>query len=136
LTIEQIVVDCARPAALARFWCEVLPDYEIAPYDDEEIERLRSIGIDDIEDDTGVILILKKAAGVRHAGLEVCFQQVPEGKTAKNRVHLDVKLRDRRHLERLVANGASVVGTYDNGDRVVLADPEGNEFCALLPTVR
>ena len=46
--IHDVVFDCHRPAPLARFWAAVLDGYDIAPYDDAEIERLRSIGIDDI----------------------------------------------------------------------------------------
>jgi hypothetical protein len=41
-TIGDIVVDCARPASLARFWAAALDDYAVAPYDEAEIERLRA----------------------------------------------------------------------------------------------
>lgn len=124
--LDSIVFDCARPAPLARFWCEVL-DYEIAPYDDAEIERLRAMGVDDIEDDPGV-LVLPRTTGPR-----LYFQKVWEGKTAKNRVHLDVKLRDRAHLDRLLELGATVVREWDAQDGYWLADPEGNDFCVIVP---
>ena len=42
--LADIVFDCAHPAALARFWAASLDGYAVAPYDDEELERLRSIG--------------------------------------------------------------------------------------------
>jgi hypothetical protein len=42
--LEQLIVDCEHPAALARFWAEVLDDFAIRPYDDAEIERLAVLG--------------------------------------------------------------------------------------------
>ena len=54
--LADIVIDCAHPALLARFWAEVLDGYAVAPYDDEELERLRSIGIEDPEDDPCVLV--------------------------------------------------------------------------------
>jgi hypothetical protein len=127
LTIDSIVFDCGHPASLARFWCEVLPDYEIAPYDDAEIERLRSMGIEDVEDDPGV-LVLPTGEGPR-----IFFQKVPEGRSVKNRVHLDVKVRDRAHVDRLLELGATIVRPWDDGVGIWLADPEGNDFCVYLP---
>lgn len=79
-------------------------------------------------------------------GPRVFFQRVPEGKTAKNRVHLDVNVSQRglalderaerreivaRHVERLKGLGATYVREVDepNGYCVVLQDPEGNELC-------
>ncbi len=77
------------------------------------------------------------------AGPRIYFQKVPEGKTAKNRVHLDVRVagrevhgEERRRLvgeqvERLVQAGASVAWQVDDvrGSAIVMRDPEGNEFC-------
>ena len=126
MKIDCITFDCAKPAPLARFWCEVL-DYEVAPYDDAEIERLTAMGIDDVEDDPSV-LILPKDDGPR-----IFFQQVPENKIAKNRVHLDVRLIET-DVERLVSLGAKVLSQPSTEQRwYVLSDPEGNEFCAILP---
>ena len=67
-------------------------------------------------------------------GPALLFLGVPEGKTVKNRVHLDVQPSDSREaeLERLLALGASLVGDHRRADGagwVILADPEGNEFC-------
>ncbi|MEU3771880.1 VOC family protein [Streptomyces sp. NPDC032472] len=68
-------------------------------------------------------------------GPSLLFVQVPEGKTAKNRVHLDLKPAGRNRdeeVERLVALGARLVADRTRPDGtgwVVLADPEGNEFC-------
>jgi hypothetical protein len=53
--LRDIVIDCSHPAPLARFWAEALDEYAVAPYDDAEIERLRSQGIDDVEDDPSVL---------------------------------------------------------------------------------
>ena len=67
-------------------------------------------------------------------GPRLFFQRVPEGKAAKNRVHLDVNVgKDRidAEVERLVAEGATRAGEKaEMGERwVVMRDPEGNEFC-------
>lgn len=124
--IDSIVFDCSHPASLARFWCEVL-DYEIAPYDDAEIAKLKAQGIDDVEDDPSVLAL------PRTSGPRLFFQKVPEGKGAKNRMHLDVRLRDRAHLDRLIELGATVVSLWDNDKGVWLTDPQGNDFCAYIP---
>jgi Glyoxalase-like domain len=65
---------------------------------------------------------------------QLFFQRVPEGKTSKNRVHLDVHVDEdgkTAEAERLIALGAQVVGeNADRGPRtIVMQDPEGNEFC-------
>jgi SAM-dependent methyltransferase len=124
--IHDIVVDCAHPASLARFWAEVLDDYAVAPYDEAELARLRSKGINDPEDDPTVLV--ESLPGIRP---RLFFQRVPEGKVVKNRVHLDLSCADLDHeVERLVALGASVQARYDGW--ITLADPAGNEFCLQL----
>ena len=126
--IQDVVFDCRRPAPLARFWAAVLDGYDVAPYDDAEIERLRSIGIDDVEDDPAVLV---EAPGVEP---RLCFQLVPESKVVKNRVHLDLRC-DNLEVEtaRLVGLGARVVtATGPQEGWIVLADPEGNEFCLAM----
>ncbi len=113
--------DCAHPASLARFWAAVLDEYAVAPYDEAELARLRSKGIDDPEDDP--VVVVEAASGAR-----LLFVLVPEPKTAKNRVHLDLTCADTdAEVARLVALGASVVARYEGW--VTLADPAGNEFC-------
>ncbi len=68
-------------------------------------------------------------------GPRLLAQKVPEGKTAKNRVHLDVRVGGREavpaEVERLVALGATFHGTFDEHGTywAVMKDPEGNEFC-------
>jgi hypothetical protein len=122
-TIREIAIDCARPASLARFWAAALDGYAVAPYDDEEIERLRSIGIFDVEDDPTVL--------VEGPGPGLFLQRVPEPKRVKNRVHIDLVAADPdSEIRRLLSLGASIVQTYDS--HVWLADPEGNEFCVSL----
>ena len=125
--IQSITFDCARPAPLARFWAAAL-GYEVRPYDDAERARLRAMGIDDVEDDPSVAIDPPDGAGPT-----MFFTKVPEPKTVKNRVHLD--LRPGRameaEVERLERLGATVVQAYaeDHGRWTVMADPEGNEFC-------
>jgi hypothetical protein len=123
LQIRDAVIDCKHPAALARFWAAALDQYEVAPYDDAELQRLSEMGIDDPEDDPNVLV---------WAGPDVTprlfFQCVPEERTAKNRLHLDL-LADDADLEseRLVALGARVFARHATW--ITLTDPEGNEFC-------
>ncbi len=102
--------------------------YEVAAYDDAELERLRNLGIDDPEDDPTVLVEGPTAP-------RLFFQRVPEAKTVKNRLHLDLVADDPgAEVDRLVELGASVVVCQDEGKRgwVTLADPEGNELCVML----
>jgi len=122
--IDSITFDASHAASLARFWCEVLPDYAIAPYGEEDIAALRAKGIDDVEEDPNVMCIA--ASGPR-----LFFQTVPEGRTAKSRTHLDVQLRDRAHLDRLIELGATIHHEWDGG--YWMLDPQGNDFCAIVP---
>lgn len=127
--LSDIVVDCARPANLARFWAAALDGYQVAPYDDEELARLRSMGIHDVEDDPTVLVEPVDGTGPR-----LWFQQVPEAKQAKNRVHLDLRTDDfDAELGRLLQLGARTADRPGPADLVVLHDPEGNEFCLLRP---
>jgi Glyoxalase-like domain len=121
--LHDVVFDCRHPASLARFWAAVLDGYAVAPYDDAEIARLRSIGVFHIEDDPSVLV--EKSGDMPR----LFFQAVPEPKAGKNRVHLDLRCDDiEAECDRLVGLGARVLWT-DAGERVTLADPEGNEFC-------
>src|ERR1700730_2725935 len=105
--LRDIVIDCSHPASLARFWAAALDGYEIAPYDDAEIERLRSLGIDDIEDDPSVLL--------EGPGPRIFLQRVPESKQVKNRAHLDLAApHTEAEVTRLKDLGASVVERYDS----------------------
>jgi hypothetical protein len=123
-TLKDIVVDAAHPAAIARFWAAALDGYAVAPYDDAELARLRANGIYDVEDDPSVVIEPVPGA----VGPRLIFQLVPEAKSVKNRMHLDVRADDRAaELERLCALGASVIARYEG--HTTLADPEGNEFC-------
>jgi hypothetical protein len=122
--IQDIVVDCTHPATLARFWAAVLDDYAVAPYDEAELARLRANGIDDPEDDPTVLVV----AGPGQP--RFFFAEVPEQKTAKNRIHLDLMADDHTgELTRLTGLGARVVADLD--DWTTLEDPEGNEFDLL-----
>ncbi|RKS68643.1 hypothetical protein BZB76_5764 [Actinomadura pelletieri DSM 43383] len=123
--LGDIVFDCSHPAATARFWAAALDGYAVAPYDDEELARLRSLGITSSEDDP-TVLVEPPEGGPR-----LWFQLVPEAKRVKNRVHLDLLAVDpEAEIQRLAALGATVQARHP--DNVVLADPEGNEFCLSL----
>jgi hypothetical protein len=114
----ELVIDCAEPRKLAAFWCDVL-GYSISDDSDEDAVE--------ISGGPGVLPTL-------------VFGRVPEGKTVKNRLHIDVNATgaadQRTELERLLALGARHVD-IGQGEQTwyVLADPEGNEFCLLRRTV-
>lgn len=111
--IHNITFDCADARALAGFW-STLTGWNVYHDDDPEV------------------LV---APTYPNPGTGMLFIPVPEGKTAKNRVHLDVEptegTRDEL-VETAVAHGAEVIGDFredDGSGWVTLADPEGNEFC-------
>jgi hypothetical protein len=124
--LHDVVLDSRHPASAARFWAAALDDYEVAPSDEAELERLRTMGIFDPEDDPSVLV---EAPGVTP---RFFFQLVQEPKTVKNRVHLDLRCEAvETELERLTELGAALVSQY--GDHLLLRDPEGNEFCLFGP---
>jgi catechol 2,3-dioxygenase-like lactoylglutathione lyase family enzyme len=111
--LTEVLIDCVDAERLAAFWCEVL-GWTVVDRDDSD----GSVEIGDGGD-----------------GVSLIFEPVPEPKTIKNRLHLDVKATDgdqAAEVERLIAFGARPVD-IGQGDVswVVLADPEGNEFCIL-----
>ena len=118
----ELAIDCADPYRLARFWCSVL-DYKVQDEDDAIV----TIGSPLVPD------------GKNHSGPvppRLTFARVPEAKTVKNRLHLDVNPTDRKQdgeVRRLLDLGARHADVGQTGDEswVVLADPEGNEFCVL-----
>jgi predicted enzyme related to lactoylglutathione lyase len=106
-----IVIDAHDVAAQAEFWRQVL-DYRYLYQADDEVV----IGKDE------------------HTEPGLVFVPVPEGKTVKNRLHIDLNPDDRdAEVERILGLGATraQVGQSDEVTWVVLADPEGNEFCVL-----
>jgi len=122
--IKDLVIDCRHPASLARFWASVLDDHAVAPYDAAELERLRAKGITAPEDDPTVLLL---------GTPRIWFQLVPESKTVKNRMHLDLRAdHPEPELQRLQDLGATVIERFEHW--VQLADPEGNEFCLMTVT--
>ena len=127
--LRSIVFDCAQPSSLARFWAAAL-GYTIRAYDAAEIERLREAAIEDPEDDPSVVI------DPPGGGPTVWFNRVPEPKSSKNRVHLDINLPSLGEVDRLVGSGAQVLrplGQVPGEDWLIMADPEGNEFCAFPP---
>src|SRR3954471_14927058 len=145
--VLQIAIDCADPSRLVPFWCEALGYVVEAPPDGFPTwnDFWRNVGVPDDElpmDKDGATSIIDPDG----VGPRVWFQVVPEPKSVKNRVHLDLKIsgsravplaerRERVDAEvgRLEGLGASRVRvlSVDGLDHygVVLHDPEGNEFC-------
>ncbi|MEJ7636127.1 VOC family protein [Aeromicrobium sp.] len=120
-TFTELAFDCADPRALARFWCAVL-DYEVRD-DNDGFLSIGSPSTRGGEDPYGPV------------PPTLAFARVPEGKNIKNRLHIDVNPSDRdqgQEVRRLLDLGArhADVGQGDQS-WVVLADPEGNEFCVL-----
>jgi catechol 2,3-dioxygenase-like lactoylglutathione lyase family enzyme len=126
---SEIVVDCAHPRRLAEFWCAVL-GYRVLDEEEGAVE----IGPPDVstEDDWAE---WKARLQREPSPPTIVFIVVPEGKTVKNRLHIDVSPVDAsqpEEVERLLALGATKAD-IGQGDVpwTVLRDPEGNEFCVL-----
>ena len=126
----QLTIDWADPSLMVRFWGPVL-GYEVMPPPEGHAswnEWYLSVGVpaDELDLDGGGSDRLHDPTG---AGPSIWFQVVPEPKTGKNRFHLDVTTPD---LAALIAAGATVLRPRDPEIRwTVLADPDGNEFCAF-----
>jgi hypothetical protein len=139
-----LTIDCARPAVLAAFWSVALGYVEASPPEGfgSWQEWLAHVGVPEDEWDDGAYL--EDPDGVRRS---ISFLKVPESKAVKNRLHLDVHVGGGRRepwdtrwprvteaVTRLTAAGATVIREESldgTPDHVVMADPEGNEFCVL-----
>jgi hypothetical protein len=111
--VRSLTIDCADPYRLALWWCEVLG---VPPCPEDH------------PGDPAAICILGPGQP------RLLFERVPEPRSVKNRVHLDLleKRRGDEEVDRLLGLGASFVADHlqpDGSGWVVLADPEGNEFC-------
>ncbi|GAA2742354.1 VOC family protein [Kitasatospora cinereorecta] len=112
--LQNVAIDCTNAYELARFWSGVTG---------------RPLHPDDKPGDPEVQVMPAE-------GPVLYFNQVPEPKTVKNRLHLCLRPDDSRdqEVERLLGLGATLVADRRNPDGTgwaVLADPEGNEFCVL-----
>jgi hypothetical protein len=112
LSIAMVTVDCANPVKLSEFWIAALDTSVITDFDGE------------------FIMLAPPPQG----GPALAFQHVPEERSGKNRLHLDLSAptgERQAEVERLVGLGATVLG--DRGAPgftwTTLTDPEGNEFC-------
>lgn len=110
--VRHTTIDCSDAYTLARFWAEVLGG---------------TLAEDDLPGDP--------EATVLSEGARLLFVAVPDAKTVKNRVHLDLQPQDRsrdEEVERLLALGATLVADHRRSDGTgwaTLLDIEGNEFC-------
>jgi hypothetical protein len=142
----QLVIDCADPSTLVRFWAEAL-DYRVpdpprpfATWRDYYLD----LGVPGEELTDGDCA--DRLADPKGAGPDIWFQIVPERKTIKNRLHLDLRVSGGRsvpmatrrervdaEVDRLVGLGATQVHTIPGEGldhyAVLMNDPEGNEFC-------
>ncbi|MCW2675135.1 MAG: uncharacterized protein JWR70_175 [Modestobacter sp.] len=134
----QVTIDSAAPHPLADWWAEAL-GWQREPSDEAFIHSMIAQGSARESDTTTHHgeLVWVEGAAIRHptgGAPRVLFQLVPEPKTVKNRVHLDVHVGRHRmaaEVERLVALGARVLHTGQQGPHhwTTIADPEGNELC-------
>ena len=108
--VAALAIDCAEPESLARWWSRLLG------------------GSVEVEPDGFATLY----AG---DGLAIDFARVPEPKTVKNRLHLDLRSADlaAATAQALALGATRADDIYDGGRWQVLRDPEGNEFCILAP---
>jgi predicted enzyme related to lactoylglutathione lyase len=117
LGIQCVNLDANDPSTLATFWQEALGWRRTHETDDE--------------------VVLEPPAGSPQDGVapDLLFLRVPEGKVVKNRMHMDLRPDDQQaELARLEALGARRVDIGQGEQRfLVMADPEGNEFCLLPP---
>jgi predicted enzyme related to lactoylglutathione lyase len=111
IRLQEVVVDCHDPTTLVRFWAELF-------------------GTEAVVRDQTWAYVDSPETGVR-----IAFQRVPESKSVKNRVHLDVEVDDIPcETERCTHHGARPTGSVmedDYGQFQVMLDPEGNEFCLV-----
>jgi hypothetical protein len=133
-----VTIDCRHPTSLAQFWCELLGYIEEPPpagYQSWQDYDLTN-GVSSEQADSGCTIIDPEGRLPR-----IYFQQVPEAKSGKNRVHLDVVASGRREwadvtaaADRSVELGGVVVRESGNPDDrfITVTDPEGNEFCLVL----
>lgn len=121
IRVQCVCVDTADPDRIARFWGDVLGRRRTHQSPDE--------------------IMLEPPEGSAEDGVTpgLLFVQVPEGKTVKNRLHLDLRPDDQAaevaRLERLGATRVSI-GQGSGVSWIVLADPDGNEFDVLRPRPR
>lgn len=122
-----VVIDCADVAAQANWWAEVL-DWRIVYEAADEVVLVPPHALDD------------RAEGIplNERGPGLVFVKVPESKTVKNRLHIDLapgpdddQAAEVARLEALGAKRINVGQDEATASWVVLADPEGNEFCVL-----
>jgi hypothetical protein len=133
----QVTFDATDPHELARWWAALL-GYQIVDVHDLVTRLLANGDVGDAE----VVRIAGRlflagavaATDPDGSGPRLFFQRVPEPKTAKNRVHLDLPVAEGEldaEVERLCASRATLTGynTYPGHRSATMRDPEGNEFC-------
>jgi hypothetical protein len=143
-TSWTLTIDCRHPATLAAFWKVALGYVDAPPPEGfgSWREWLKHFEVPGDEWDDGAALVDPDGKLPR-----ISFLKVPEAKLVKNRVHLDVQVgggrgepwevrwaRVSEAVDRLIAAGATVIREDElrgKPDHVVMADPEGNEFCVL-----
>jgi hypothetical protein len=134
----QVTVDSQQPHDLAAWWADAL-GWQVEPQDEAFLRRMVAEGAAAESDTTEHRGALVWRAGAAITSPDpgrprVLFQLVPEPKTIKNRLHLDVRAGAGRldaEVARLLERGATELwrGAQGPSTWVTMADPEGNEFC-------
>ena len=135
----QVAVDCDDPHELATWWAEALA-WDVETQEEDFIQSMLDQGLaeeSEVRTFRGKRVWADGAAVVHPDGNQprLLFQRVPEPKTVKNRVHWDLRSPQGparpEDVERFITMGARRIGEGNQGPHswVILADPEGNEFC-------
>ncbi len=112
LSFRGLAMDANDVRSLVSFWCD-------------------AVGYQVVEADYPYVAVIQNDA---QSQPRIIILQVPEGKSAKNRVHIEFDASDlKSSAERLTALGASILAEREWGDTrwIVMQDPEGNEFCLV-----
>ena len=120
IRIQCLTIDCHNPELLANFWAQVLT------------WRITHLS------ETEAVLEPPAGSALENIAPDILFLKVPDKKVVKNRLHLDLRPDDQEaEVERIKKLGAVEIeigqSDYPETTWVVMADPEGNEFCVLQP---
>lgn len=138
----QVCIDCSDPHVLAEWWAETM-SWQVEPQDESFIRLMIEQGhATEAETREYRGALVWRSGSAIHPDTPAgpdrprwLFQEVPEGKTAKNRVHMDIRIEEGTDVDAfrasLLARGATKLHEGRQGPHIwfTMADPEGNEFC-------
>ena len=129
--LRSIVFDCRDAWSQANWWAETIAGYRVDELDEEDMAWAREHrGIEGMEEVPSIAI--RNPAG----GPTIWFNKVPEPRVGKARIHIDVNVDSVGAIDHLAERGAKVLrplGAVADEPWAIMADPEGNEFCAFPP---